>query len=71
MLRLRVISCIDVQRIPSPDYQQQPQAQLLGHLFGENGLNGGRNAPMHVAVAGDVSIPIKRFVLPFALLLAL
>ena len=64
MLRLRVISCIDVQRIPSPADQQQPQAQAqqIGQLFGANGLNGGRNAPMRVAVAGYQSIPLKRFV---------
>ena len=40
LLSLRVISFIVVQRIPSPADQQQPQAQQLGQLFRENGLNG-------------------------------
>ena len=63
--------CIGVQRIPSPADQQQPQARQIGHLFGANGLNGGRNAPMRVAVAGYESIPIKMFVNLFAIPLPL
>ena len=71
LLSLRVISFIVVQRIPSPADQQQPQARQSGQLFGANGLNGGRNAPMRVAVAGYQSIPLKRFVPLFALLFPL
>ena len=66
MLRLRVIYCIDVQRISAPTDQQQSQAQQLGQLFKWR-----RNAPMRVAVSGYESIPIKRFVPLFALLLLL